>query len=100
MLPALEFIASARTIQQVTSIRDSMLQNGASKLAFLDEPDLPGETMVDAGTAASMWISYAVPLRQSNGTYLISPAVTTNSRWATPAACLLARDGTAGHRPC
>ena len=59
-----------------------MLQNGASKLAFLDEPDLPGETMLDAGTAAHMWLTYAIPMRQDKDTYLISPAVTTNSRSA------------------
>ena len=52
----------------------------ANSSAVGTEPDLPGSTALDNATAASLWNSTAVPQR-NNGIYLISPAVTSDTRY-------------------
>ena len=80
----LQYIAMARTKADVSKLYWYMPTNKATKLAFLNEPDLPGSTALDPSTAAQVWLSSAVPYRKNSSTYLISPAVTSDVSLAVP----------------
>lgn len=82
--PALEFIALARTSSDLPAVANFMQTNGAAKFAFLNEPDLDHATTLDFNTAAQLWDQYALPLRDAKGTYLISPAVTSDESKGIP----------------
>ena len=80
--PAFEFIAMARTKDDISKLASYMPHNKATKLAFLNEPDY-SSTALDVKSAVALWRQYAVPY-QKQGISLLSPAVTSDRSKGLP----------------
>lgn len=80
--PALDFIAMARTKDDVSKLASYMPTNKATKLAFLNEPDYSA-TLLDVKSAVQLWRQFAIPY-QKQGIKLLSPAVTSDPSKGLP----------------
>jgi len=81
--PSLEYIAMARTERDCEKLRQFTPGNGARIIAFLNEPDLPGDTALPPWRAAQLWREYALPYRWQ-GIKLLSPAITSDPNLGLP----------------
>lgn len=80
----LKQIATCRTKDDIGKLYQFLPSSGAQWLLMFNEPDLPGGTQLDVGSAVALWRQHAIHFRNSQGTKLISPAITSDQSKGLP----------------
>lgn len=80
----LQFVAMARTRNDIDKLYQFMPNNNAKYLAMFNEPDLPGPTQLDVNTAVSLWRQHGIHFRNTLGVKLLSPSITSDRNKGLP----------------
>lgn len=70
-----EYVAMQRTADNIDGLQAAMQSNGAKTLLGFNEPDNSGQANMSPDQAVQLWNQYILPLGQSMGLRLGSPAI-------------------------